>query len=189
MIRVLRPFLTLMALAALAACGAPAVGPNGETRGGGLARFYQPTEASQIRLVDGLNALRAAQGVQAVALDRRLTAAAMTHSRDMAVQNRPWHFGSDGSNPLTRAARVGFAGQVIGEAISETYESETETLAAWMQDPGTRAVLLDPQAAALGVGYHQEDQGKIWWTVVAAEAPGAGAPAVAAGPAPGPAAG
>ena len=51
----------------------------------------------------------------------------------MARQNRPWHFGSDGSSPLDRVKRAGYPGMMLGENISETYETELETLSAWMQ--------------------------------------------------------
>ncbi|MEM6728805.1 MAG: CAP domain-containing protein, partial [Pseudomonadota bacterium] len=97
-----------------------------------------------------------------------------THARDMAVQNRPWHFGSDGSSPIDRVRRVGYAGQLVGETISETYETELETLGAWMQNPDTRGVILDPRARDLGFAWFQEQNGKIWWTMVlGASAPGA----------------
>ena len=84
----------------------------------------------------------------------------------MSLQNRPWHFGSDGSSPLDRVARVGFNGALIGENISETYETELETLAAWMDQPETRGVILDPRAARMGFAWFQEPNGKIWWTLV-----------------------
>ncbi|MFN2324039.1 MAG: CAP domain-containing protein, partial [Trueperaceae bacterium] len=53
-----------------------------------------------------------------------------------------------------------------GEAISETYESELETLAAWMQEETTRRVILNPDATRMGFAWLQEDNGKIWWTMV-----------------------
>ncbi len=111
-----------------------------------------------------------ARGVLAIAGEpviwSMLNAAAATHSRDMALQNRPWHFGSDGSSPLDRVARVGYSGTLAGETISETYESEVETLAAWMQQDDTRAVILDPKAQDMGFAWFQEGSGKIWWTLV-----------------------
>jgi len=84
----------------------------------------------------------------------------------MSIQNRPWHFGSDGSSPLDRVARVGYPGALIGENISETYENEAETLSAWMQEPATRNVILNPRARKLGFSWFQEPNGKIWWTMV-----------------------
>ena len=55
--------------------------------------------------MDAINALRGAAVVGALSLNAQLNAAAATHSRDMSVQNRPWHFGSDGSSPIDRLAR------------------------------------------------------------------------------------
>lgn len=121
--------------------------------------------AIQFRMLDSVNALRQTAGLQAVELDARLNAAAATHARDMAVQNRPWLFGSDGSSPVARAQRAGFPGRLLGENISESFESETQTLAAWMAVDGTRAVILDPQARYMGFSWYQEESAKLWWTL------------------------
>ena len=117
-------------------------------------------------MLDAINALRSASGQPPVALDAQLNAAAATHSLDMSRQNRPWHFGSDGSSPIDRVQRVGFPGSLVGENISETYESELETLGAWMDKPDTRRVILSPRADSLGFAWHQESTGKIWWTLI-----------------------
>jgi uncharacterized protein YkwD len=117
-------------------------------------------------LLDSVNALRSSRGAPPVTLNAQLNAAAATHARDMSVQNRPWHFGSDGSSPLDRVRRVGYGGKLLGELISETYETELETLATWMETPDMRAVILDPAATDLGFAWFQEPNGKIWWTLV-----------------------
>lgn len=124
----------------------------------------------QFRMLDSVNALRATAGVPALQLNAALTAAAATHARDMAVQNRPWHFGSDGSSPIDRARAAGYRGTVLGETISETYESELETIAAWMGRSDTRAVIIDRAARDLGVAFFQEPSGKIWWALVVGHA-------------------
>lgn len=125
------------------------------------------------RMLDALNALRAASGATPLNLDKSLTAAARSHARDMSIQNRPWHFGVDGSSPYDRVSRAGYRGQLLGETISESYESELETLTAWMERDDTRAILLDPQADQAGFGWYQETNGKIWWDLVT------GGPAIA----------
>ena len=84
----------------------------------------------------------------------------------MQVQNRPWHFGSDGSAPLDRVRRPGYPGTMLGENISETFENEVETLAAWLGQEDTRAVIMDPGAKNLGFAWFQEPSGKIWWTLL-----------------------
>ncbi len=162
-------FPALFAL--LAACApppptSPAIGADGRP----LPSVYRIRASDEdnvkFRMLDSVNALRQAAGAPQLQLDARLTAAAATHARDMSVQNRPWHFGSDGSSPIDRVRRSGYSGELVGENISETYETETETLAAWMDDPASRSVILDPRARAMGFDWFQEPNGKLWWTLV-----------------------
>lgn len=120
----------------------------------------------QFRMLDSVNALRSARGVSPVTLNPQLNAAAATHSRDMSLQNRPWHFGSDGSSPIDRVQRVGYTGQLVGENISETYETELETLAAWIEQPDTQRTINSPDAVDMGFAWYQEPNGKIWWTLI-----------------------
>ena len=173
----LRFFLTFVALLALAACSTPEprCGPDGRP----LPQVYRiksgDTAEIQFRMRDSVNALREARGAAPVKLNSELTAAAKTHARDMSVQNRPWHFGSDGSSPIDRVQRVGYRGRLIGENISESFETELETLAAWMQAQETREVILDPRARDLGFAWFQESSGKIWWTLVTGQPASGGA--------------
>ncbi len=157
--------LAALGLAACSRGGGARIGPDGLP----LPQIYRigpgDTDAIQFRMLDSVNTLRAAAGVPAVELDPQLNAAAATHARDMSVQNRPWLFGSDGSSPLDRARRVGFQGSVLGENISESYETELETLAAWMRDDATRRVVLNPEARRMGLAWFQEPAGKLWWTM------------------------
>jgi uncharacterized protein YkwD len=155
-------------LIALSACTPvePTLGRDGKP----ATKVYKirkgDTGKLQFRMLDSVNALRSAQGVAPVTLNPQLNAAAATHSRDMATQNRPWHFGSDGSSPIDRVQRVGYTGQLVGENISETYEAELETLAAWIEQPDTRRTIVSPDAADMGFAWFQESGGKIWWTMI-----------------------
>lgn len=155
-----------LALSACASAEPPRLGADGRP----LPRVYIIPQGQegvvQYRLLDSVNSLRAARGAAPLQLNAQLNAAAATHSRDMAVQNRPWHFGSDGSSPIDRVRRAGYPGMMLGENISETFETELETLSAWMGDPTTAAVVLDPNARDLGFAWYQEPGGKLWWTMV-----------------------
>jgi uncharacterized protein YkwD len=174
-----RAFLILSSAAAIAGCTttstetATKLGPDGKP----LPKVYRISSVQrgriQFRILDSVNALRKAAGAPELELDAKLNAAAATHAQDMALQNRPWHFGSDGSSPIDRVRRVGYDGRLVGETLSETYETELETLAAWMEEPTTRTVILDPSARDLGFSWHQETNGKIWWAMVLG-APGNG---------------
>ena len=144
----------------------PKLGPDGKP----LPQVYKitPSEEGKIayRVLDSVNVLRQAAGAAPLALNPQLNAAAATHSRDMSVQNRPWHFGSDGSSPIDRVRRAGYAGQLLGENISETYETDLQTLSSWMGLPDTRQVIMNPAARNLGFAWFQEPNGKIWWTLL-----------------------
>jgi uncharacterized protein YkwD len=156
--------------ALLAGCASSSTGPTLGADGKPLPQVYRitPALAAQIpfRLLDSVNTLRAAKGLSQLAYSAQLNAAAETHARDMSVQNRPWHFGSDGSSPLVRVQRVGYPGRLVGELISETYQTEIETLSAWMSQADTRAIIMEPAAREIGFAWYQEESGKIWWTMV-----------------------
>ena len=160
----------LSALLTLSACATEPTQATVGADGKPLPKLYRirPGDTSRIQfsMLDGINALREAAGQPPVSMDAALNAAAATHSRDMSVQNRPWHFGSDGSSPIDRIKRVGYTGNLVGENISETYETELETLAAWMNEEVPRRVILSPDARKMGFAWLQEDNGKIWWTLV-----------------------
>ena len=120
----------------------------------------------QFRHLDTINAFREASGLNALQLSAELNAAAKTHALDISRQNRPWHFGSDGSNPIQRVQRTGYIGTMLSENLSETFENDSETLEAWMRDPVTRSGILNPDARNVGFSWHQESNGKIWWVQV-----------------------
>lgn len=161
-------FTVLAAVAMLSACAEPVAQRMGSD-GRPVPSVYRigpgDVERVQVRMRDSINTVRSQQGLPPVDLNAQLTSAAATHARDMAVQGRPWHFGSDGSSPIDRVQRVGYSGQFLGELISETFETELETLTAWLEQRETRTVLLEPRMAEIGFAWHQEANGKLWWTL------------------------
>lgn len=158
--------LSVIALAACQPQTATQLGPDGQPLP--VAYTITEKEAAEIpgRVLQQINTLRQNVALQPLVLNPQLAAAAAAHSRDMAAQNRAWHWGSDGSSMLDRARRQGYYGTLIGENISETYENEIQTLNAWMSLRDTRDVIMDPSATNLGVAWFQEPSGKIWWTLL-----------------------
>ncbi len=158
--------LITMALSMLAACGG---GPSeNDVVSDGGRRIVPVAEladvgAIQLRHLDSVNALRQARGAAPLVYDQALNSAALTHARDMALQQRAWHFGSDRSNPQSRARRAGFGGRTLGENIAEAFEGEFDTLQNWLDEPTTAAMILDRQARYFGFGWYREPSGKIWW--------------------------
>jgi uncharacterized protein YkwD len=133
--------------------------------GGGTSGGISPGDANAIRLrhVDAVNAARAQAGAQPVRLSAELNAAAETHARDMSVQGRAWHFGSDLTSPRERAARAGYIAEISGENLAEGNDSDLVVLQSWLDFADTRAVILDPSARGIGLGWFQDASGKLWW--------------------------
>lgn len=162
--------LVIMTIAAvlIAACSGGGGGGQrltetyeGYSVSGRIANY--PRSEIQIRQVELINAIRSESGAQPLVLDAQLTAAAMTHARDIAAQQRAWNYGSDKSTPFSRAQRAGFNGTVTGENVSETFRGETAVMQSWLNDPMARAVITDPSATHVGIGWYMDPSGKVWW--------------------------
>ncbi|MDO8884896.1 MAG: CAP domain-containing protein [Pseudotabrizicola sp.] len=172
--RGLRLIASLAAIVVLSACAQlnPNAPPRLDATGASVQGVYPVTERNigqvRSRAVDTVNQTRLAGGLAPVALDPALIQSADGHSRSMSQQGRAWSFGADGSTSIDRARRAGFDGRVLGELISETYETEVQAIETWMQTPATRAILLDPRARRIGLGVFQEPSNKLWWTLTVA---------------------
>jgi uncharacterized protein YkwD len=148
-----------LAAAALAAACAPA-----QRQAGGVPRIGA-ADAAPIRLrhLDAVNAARALEGLPPLQLSAELNAAADTHARDMSVQGRAWHFGSDLTSWRERAFRAGYRGEVVGENLFEGADGDLTVLRYWLEVPDTRRVIMNPAGRGLGLGWHQDPGGKLWW--------------------------
>jgi uncharacterized protein YkwD len=107
--------------------------------------------------------VRIRNGLTPLQLSAELNAAADTHARDMSVQKRAWHTGSDLTSFRERAFRAGYRGELVGENLSEGADSDLVVLDTWLEFADSRNVILAPGARGLGLGWYQEPNGKIWW--------------------------
>ncbi len=151
-----RPFLAVLAvLAALVGC-AP-------TTSGVSQMSATDTNATRLRVLDAVNAVRIEQALSPLRYSAELNAAAETHARDMSVQGRAWHFGSDKTSPRERAFRAGYFGELSGENIAEGTDTDLVVLKSWLDFGDTRAIMLDPVARGMGLGWYKDATGKTWW--------------------------
>ena len=118
------------------------------------------------RMLEAINNIRASTDASRLRYSSELNAAAFTHARDMSLQNRPWHFGSDRSSPITRVARADYEGELIGENIAESFEVPLDILGAWLNEEEARENILDPKARRMGIGWKQDSDGRIWWVML-----------------------
>lgn len=160
----------LLGLSLVAACAPAGPGPAATPAPGTLVRLTE-ADAAPIRLrhLEAVNAVRAARNLPPLQMSAQLNAAAETHARDMAVQNRAWHFGSDLTSPRERAFRAGYRGEIIGENIAEGADMDLAVLENWLGFEDTRRIILAPNARGLGLGWYQEPSGKLWWVQLVGE--------------------
>jgi len=120
------------------------------------------------RFLEAVNVVRSKEGLPELEYSAELNGASFTHALDMSVQKRPWHFGSDRSSPVSRARRAGFEGKLIGENISESFDTPLETLGRWLEQENTRSIILSADAKRVGLGWRQDPDGRIWWVMLVA---------------------
>ena len=133
----------------------------GFSKSGSISNYNAP--ALRVRHLEMVNALRVENGLKTLKLSNELSASAKTHALDIARQQRAWNYGSDASSPQDRAIVSGFSGLILGENVSETYEGEYDVLDVWYKYSISRSILLDPKASHLGLGWYQDNKGKVWW--------------------------
>jgi uncharacterized protein YkwD len=107
-------------------------------------------------------------------LDKRLTASAQRHSKDMALNDRFDHTGSDGSSPSDRVTAAGYKWSLTAENLAAGYMSPEAVVDAWFNEvppnDGHRRNLLNCALRQVGVGYYDlaDDGGKLtfhtYWT-------------------------
>lgn len=111
-------------------------------------------------ILASVNAARAAQGLNALVLDPRLTEMAQYKAEDMAVYGYS-HEGSYGSlSDLLNKFNMPYS--YAGENIALNQESSAEVMNDWMNSEGHRANILSSNYSKLGVGYYEYNGNRYW---------------------------
>lgn len=115
-----------------------------------------------------INAYRKSKGLKPLKLNAELTAAAKSHSRDLAKWDRISHFGSDGSNPWDRVKRTGYQARLAAENVGTGQIDFKEVMRGWEESPGHNKNLLLPDATHMGIALVQDPKTefKSFWTLV-----------------------
>ncbi|WP_349538298.1 CAP domain-containing protein [Sagittula sp. NFXS13] len=121
----------------------------------------QSSDAQPVRQM--LNGFRAEQGLGPLAPSGQLEEAAKAHALDMASRGFFDHQGSSGSNVLQRARAAGYAACTIAENIAKGQQSVHEVLGDWVQSPGHRNNILNPDVVDYGL---VRAPGDIWVLVL-----------------------
>jgi uncharacterized protein YkwD len=130
----------------------------------------QPLHPFIQRVLDLTNLQRQKAGMQPLRLNSQLNTAAQTYSQTMALDDFFSHTGADGSRMSDRIDATGYQYWSISENIAGGYSKPEMVVDKWMQSPGHRANILDPNFTEIGIGYYHlaNDTGTInyhhYWT-------------------------
>lgn len=125
----------------------------------GLGQPPQPPArvCDEARTVYLGNMARRQNGVPPLRWNWQLTTAARWFSWD-SVENRPTpycgHQDTNGNWPDYRARAFGYKGSAGAENCFCGYVTPEQAIAGWMNSPGHRANLLDPNSHEIGLGYY-----------------------------------
>lgn len=118
------------------------------------AQAALPTPSPEQRLVALTNRERAKAGLPPLRENPLLAQAALTHARAMAEGDFFAHENLvTGTGPADRVLTAGYRWMTVAENIFAGAEAPETALAEWLNSPGHRANILNPQVREIGVGY------------------------------------
>jgi len=132
--------------------------------------------ATALAVVALVNQQRASFGLAPVTINSTLAYAAWFHSNQMATRSNamPGNPGAAmqhtlyGVNAPTPTSRLDYAGydnwMAYGENIAFAYATAEAVMQAWMNSPGHRDKILNPNFKEIGVGVAANAQGYLFWT-------------------------
>jgi uncharacterized protein YkwD len=97
------------------------------------------------------NDVRRRQGLAPLAASPLLDRVSQEHAEDMLLRSYFGHQSPEGLGPTERARADGYHSG-IGENLVEQRFSTAEALAAWLESPGHRRNILDPDSREMGLG-------------------------------------
>lgn len=115
-------------------------------------------------VVNIVNQERSRAGLSPLRIHSQLNAAAQAHSDDMVRNNFMGHTGSDGSSMGDRIRRNGYNFRTAGENVAAGQSSPQDVMRSWMNSPGHRQNILNPNFRDIGVGCAHGGSYGIYWT-------------------------
>jgi uncharacterized protein YkwD len=105
------------------------------------------------RVVELTNDFRRQNGLLPLAVNTQIRNAAQLYSQTMAQQDFFDHVGRDGSLPWVRMQRAGYNYVAAAENLAAGHLTPAAVVQGWIDSPGHRRNLLNPNLREIGVGY------------------------------------
>jgi uncharacterized protein YkwD len=119
------------------------------------------------QVIDLANAERKKAGASTVSVSDVLLKAAQQHSANMAKQEKLSH-SIDGKGLAKRLTEIGYPYKSCGENVARGQQTPADVIQAWMNSPGHRENLLNPDHSEIGVAFSTGADGRLYWTMILA---------------------
>lgn len=116
------------------------------------------------KVVELVNAERAKQGLKPLQVDPALAKVARMKSEDMRDNNYFSHQSPTYGSPFEMMKKFGISYKAAGENIAAGQKTPEAVVEAWMNSPGHRANILNPNYTHIGVGYAAGGSYGTYWT-------------------------
>ncbi len=116
------------------------------------------------QMLDLVNKERSKAGANPLKLNDKLDLAADEHTLDQATNNKMSHTGSNGSKFDDRIKGDGYLFSFAAENVAVGQKDPIQVMESWMNSPGHRANILNPNLTEMGVGVAAGQGGKLFWT-------------------------
>ena len=138
----------IIAVQGLAFVTAPAAVKVARAQGSVLA--YASGSITPAQLLALTNQQRAASGLPALRMDSRLNASAQAKAQNMFAENYWAHVSPSGIQPWFWFTQAGYGYNYAGENLAKDFDTSAGTMEGWMNSPGHRANLLNPNYLDVG---------------------------------------
>lgn len=120
-----------------------------------LCAMLQPPPKPSVRelVVHLTNLERRKEGMVPLQMSEGLMQGAQNHAEDMSAQGYFSHKGKDGSSFSQRCQAAGYRGSPRGENIAMGAARPAEIVRMWMNSPGHKANILNPEITEIGIGF------------------------------------
>ncbi len=117
----------------------------------------------QKEVLDLVNVERTNRGLQPLKFNSELSKVATLKSQDMIDKNYFDHTSPTYGSPFDMMKQFGITYRTAGENIAMGQETPKEVMNSWMNSPGHRKNILNPDFTELGVGI-ASDGSSLYWT-------------------------
>lgn len=132
-------------------------------------RAIRELESLEQQCLEGINRQREARGLAPLTYSEELLEVARYYSRRMAEEGFFSHTDPEGHTVRQRVSAAGIRWRVLGENLAYTngyINPVAASISGWMDSPGHRKNILDPDYKHTAIGAWISDNGTVYFTEI-----------------------